>query len=294
MIKHRDDKLTKEEELELGRKVQEMNFLIKTEKGSQYNIKDFEEEERKVILEGERALETLISNYINLARSMTSNLHKKTGTKYPEEDLLQDAISALVEAAKAYDPSKNCRLSTYAYYGIRKKVSSTINYQRLVRLPENKMGEYIKITDAQRDYHLLCEKDKSKYKNELDYVYIKSGVKKEEVDLILDNMQPQIYLNASSMFEGRELIDTLVDKKAEEERSIVSGLDPSVEKVINKLTPFQKDLVAFEFGLFSPSVDYDEFLKINNLTDKKVKNEIRKTITVMSNLAKKMGLSLPV
>lgn len=288
MIKHKDDKLTKEEELELGRKIQKMNVILESKPEDKRT-----KEDKKIILDGEEALSLLVSNYINLARSITHKMHSKTGTKYDIEDLMQDAISALIESAKDYNPEKNCKLGTYAYYGITKRVSSSINYQRLVRMPENKMGDYIKITDAQKEYNLLKEEEKSKFRNELDYVYKTAGLKKSEVDLILENMQPQVYLNSSSpSFEGTELIDILADERKDEMKERVEGLDPGVERIIQELTPFQRDLVAYEFGVFSPSVQYSEFLSINDLDDKKVKNLTRKTITVMTNLAKKMNISV--
>lgn len=288
MIKHKDDKLTKEEELELGRKIQKMNVILESKPEDKRT-----KEDKKIILDGEEALSLLVSNYINLARSITHKMHSKTGTKYDIEDLMQDAISALIESAKDYNPEKNCKLGTYAYYGITKRVSSSINYQRLVRMPENKMGDYIKITDAQKEYNLLKEEEKSKFRNELDYVYKTAGLKKSEVDLILENMQPQVYLNSSSpSFEGTELIDILADERKDEMKERVEGLDPEVERIIQELTPFQRDLVAYEFGVFSPSVQYSEFLSINDLDDKKVKNLTRKTITVMTNLAKKMNISV--
>lgn len=288
MIKHKDDKLTKEEELELGRKIQKMNVILESKPEDKRT-----KEDKKIILDGEGALSLLVSNYINLARSITHKMHSKTGTKYDIEDLMQDAISALIESAKDYNPEKNCKLGTYAYYGITKRVSSSINYQRLVRMPENKMGDYIKITDAQKEYNLLKEEEKSKFRNELDYVYKTAGLKKSEVDLILENMQPQVYLNSSSpSFEGTELIDILADERKDEMKERVEGLDPGVERIIQELTPFQRDLVAYEFGVFSPSVQYSEFLSINDLDDKKVKNLTRKTITVMTNLAKKMNISV--
>lgn len=283
-IKQRNDNLTKEEELELGRQIQAMKSIIKAEG---YSFDNLSPEEREIVLQGKEALEILVGNYINLARKIAHNHHKKTGTRYGIEDLLQDANAALVEAAYAYDPSKNCRLSTYAYYGITKKVSTTINYQRLVRMPENKMGEYVLITKAQKEYKELEEEEKEKYRSELDYVYKNVPLEREEIDLILQNMQPQVSLNAT-IYDGEgELMDILEDENSEIEINEFEALDEGLQRIINELTPFQKELVAYEFGVYPPSIPYDEFLKKHNLTDKKVKNETRKTITVMANIAKR-------
>lgn len=285
MIKQRNDKLTKEEELGLGFQIQEMSAIVSKEGYDENNLSSEEEE---IVSRGEYALEVLTGNYINLARNIAHTHHKRTGTRYDLEDLLQDAIGALVEAAYAYDPSKDCRLSTYAYYGITKKVSSSINFQRLVRMPENKMGEYIQITKAQREYADMSEEARSGYKSELDYVYQNVGkLKKSEVDLVLENMQPQVSLNAEIYDGDGQLMDILKDEKSEIEIKEVSALDEGVEKIIKGLTPFQQDLVAFEFEVFPASMEYSDFLLKYNVTDKQVKSETRRTITKMANIAKK-------
>lgn len=290
MIKHRNDNLTKEQELAYGEQIQKMN-AIKNVEG--YDFDKLTQDERKTVLDGEEALEILTSNYINLARQIAHKHHKRTGTRYDLEDLLQDAISALIESACTYDPSKNCRLSTHAFYGITKKVSTTINFQRLVRLPENKMGEYIEITNAQKAYSLLTEEEKSKYDSELDYVYKNVGnIKKSEVDLILENMQPQVSLNTEIYDGDGQLMDVLADENAENEIRRTEQLDKGLEKIIKELTPFQRDLIAYEFEVYPPSMPYEEFLEVHQINDKKVKSEIRKTITKMSNIAKKQRITV--
>ena len=290
MIQQRKDKLTKEEELNLGQAIQKMRAI---KEKNNYDFDSLNEEEKEMVVKGDESLEILTGNYINLARKIAHLHHKRTGTRYDIEDLLQDAIIALIESAREYDPSKDCKLGTYAYYRITKKVSSTINYQRIVRMPENKMGEYMLITKAQKEYNDLSDKEKGKYKNELDYVYENVGdLKKEEVDLILENMQPQVSLNAN-IYDGEgELMDIIVDENSEIEIKSPAALDRNLECIINQLTPFQKDLIAFEFEAFPASMPYSDFLETYNLTDKKAKRETRKVVTVMSNIAKKEELSV--
>lgn len=289
MIKQRNDKLTKEEELELGRKIQLMKVITEVE---DYDFDNLTKEERAIVTEGETALEILVGNYINLARDVAHKHHKKTGTRYDLEDLISDAISALVESAYAYDPSKNCRLSTYAYYGITKKVSTTINYQRLVRLPENKMGEYVQIVKAQKEYSNLSEDKKSEFKTELDYIYATVNLKKEEIDLILENMQPQVSLNADIYENEGELMDILKDENSEVQIRQVEALDENLEKLLKELTQYQRDLIAYEFELFEPSMPFVEFVQAHNMNDKQLKSETRKTITKMANIAKKKNITV--
>lgn len=279
-------RLTKQEELVLGRKIQVMKELKEN-----VDSEDFTKEDYRTIAEGEIALETLVSSYYNLARKIAHTHHKKTGTKYSIEDLLQDAISALVDSAYKYDPSKNCRLSTYAYYGITKRVSTTINYQRLVRLPENKMGEYIKISQAQTEYGELPIEEQEKWVSELAYVYANVGdLKREEVDLILSNMQPQVSLNADIYDGDGELMDLMVDEKAEQEVVSYGNLDSETLRILNNLSDYEKDLVAYEFGAFAPSMPYSEFQEQNELDDKKIKSETRKVVRKMRKIAEAVAV----
>lgn len=290
MIKHKNDNLTKEEELAYGVQIQKMREIKSAE---DYDFDLLTTDERKLVLDGDEALNILTSNYINLARKIAHKHHKRTGTRYEIEDLLQDAITSLIESAITYDPNKNCRLSTHAFYGITKKVSTTINFQRLVRLPENKMGEYIEITKAQKEYNNLSEEQKKDYDSELDYVYENVGtIKKEEVDLILENMQPQVSLNAEIFDGDGELIDILQDEDGEKEIRKVEQLDKGLEQIISELTPFQQDLIAYEFEVYKPSMPYEVFLEKYEITDKKVKSETRKTITKMANIAKKNKITI--
>lgn len=292
VIKQRKDNLTKDDELALGRRIQAM-VSIKAEED--FSEDSTTKEQRETILSGHDALEVLIGNYINLARDIAHKHHKRTGTRYGIEDLIQDAIGALVKAAYAYDPDKNCRLSTYAFYGITKEVSKTINFQRFVRMPENKMGEYITISNAQRDYRDMSEESKSEYSNELDYVYKNVGkLKKEEVNLVLENMQPQVSLN-SLIYDGDgEFMDVIEDENSEDDFQVVDALDENVERIINELTPYQRDLVAFEYEAFPASMSYSDFLDKYEITDKKVKREVRKAVTKMVNIAKKHDITLNI
>lgn len=279
-----NDKLTKEDELALGVKIQAMRQIKERIEDGQTKLS---KEEIETLDIGEKAFTQLVGNYYNLARKIAYQHLKRTGTRYEMEDLMQDAISALCEAAYDYDPAKNCKLSTYAFYGITKKVSSGINYHRLVRMPENKMGEYIEIMRAQREYNMLTKQEQDSFGNELEYVYQNVGkIPRAEVDLILENMQPQVSLNAIIHEGGGELLDIIVDEKPNANVPETVDLDENVVKIIDKLNSYEHDLIAFEFGVYPPSMSYKEFLIKYGKTDKEIKPDIKKAIRKMRKIAK--------
>lgn len=286
MIKQLNDKLSKEEEIALGVKIQEMRML---KERMEAGYDEPTEEERRIISEGDEAFETLVGNYYNLARKIAHQHHKRTGTRYSIEDLLQDAISALCESAYNFDPAKNCKLSTYAFYGITKRVSTTINYQRLVRLPENKMGEYIEITKAQKEYNELTSDEQAEI-TELDYIYQNVGdLKREEVDLILENMQPQVSLNAIINEGNGELMDLIGDDEPDSRVIQYKDLDENVADVVSQLDPYERDLIAYEFGVFPASMPYSEFLVKYDKTDRQVTIATRRAIRKMRSIAEEVG-----
>lgn len=281
MLEQRNDKLTKNEELQLGKEIQAMKKMkARIEAGYVPTLED-----EAVILKGDESLEILISNYYNLARDIAHKYHKRTGTKYNLDDLLQDAVLALVEAAYNYDPSKNCKLSTYAFYGISKKVSSTINFQRVVRMPENKMGEYALIKKAKDVYMDMSPKEQMQYNGELDYIYKNVDLDKKEIDLILNNMQPTVSLNTVFNEGNTEMITMLKDEKAHIELTRIETVNGELLDVVKKLNQYELDLIAFEFGIFEASMSYDEFIKKYDYTSRKVNIETKKVIAKMKRLA---------
>lgn len=286
MIKQRDDNLTKEQELEMGRKIQAMIAIKEKMKNEEVELS---KEETIILTEGEEALEILIGNHYNLARRIAHRNHQKTGTRYELEDLLQDSILALVEAAQTFDPDKNCKLSTHAHYGITKKVTSTINFQRIVRMPENKMGDYYSISQVQEAYKNLPDHKKEEYTNELEYVYEHVNISKEDIDIILQNMQSSVSLNAK-VFDGEgELVDTLIDQNSAYEVVKYGNLDEKVIKVIDKLNDYERDLLALEYGVLPASMDYSDFKQKYKLSDKKMKLEINKLNRKMRKLGEKIN-----
>lgn len=285
-MKQLNDSLTKEQEMELGAKIQIMKEL-RERKEAGYD--SFTDEENRQYLEGELALEQLVGNYFNLARKIAHQHHKRTGTRYDIEDLLQDAIGALCESAYNYDPSQNCKLGTYAYYGITKRVSTTINYQRLVRMPENKMGEYVQITKAQQEYNDLSEDEQKKFSSELEYIYKNVDLDQTEINLILENMQPQVSLNAAINEGNGELMDLIEDETSPAEELQIQDLDTSLKKILAKMTQYERDLIAYEFGAFPASMAYSDFLVHHDKTDRQVTMATHRALKKMQKLAEEVG-----
>lgn len=283
MIKQRNDKLTKEEELELGRRIQEWQ-KVEAQIEAGHDMIDNAEE---IIQEGKEAFEILVSNHYNLARKIAHRHHKRTGTRYAIDDLLQDAITALCEATYTYDPAMDCRLSTHAYYRITKEVTTSINKQRLVRLPENRMGQYSDILKLKDEYQSLVTEGKVNGITELQYIYDNADISREDIDIILNNMTPTVSLNATIADSDSEVGDYIESNETYYDVDDVelSDLDTNLLTILEQLSPMERDLVAYEYGAFPASMEYSDFLVKYDMTDRKVKLATTRTLRKMRKIA---------
>lgn len=131
-------------------------------------------------------------------------------------------------------------------------------------MPENKMGEYVKISKAQQIYSELSQDEKEKYSNELDFVYQNVDLAKEEIDLILSNMQPTVSLNAEIGEGETEMMNLIKDEKAHLEVVRIEALGEEVINVLKSLNQYELDLIAYEFGVLKPAWLTKTFLKLMN------------------------------
>lgn len=107
--------LTKQEEIELGRRIQK--WLTWTEG----------ECPRSVVRSGQRAREKFVLSNLRLvtrvAKGYSRRLH---GTGLTFEDLLQEGVFGLQRAAEKYSPDCGYAYSTYAMWWIRQAISRAI------------------------------------------------------------------------------------------------------------------------------------------------------------------------
>lgn len=284
MLVQRAERLTKVEELELGYKIRCMMDL---RKAGFTGVNEYE----SIFTEGEEAVEELSSNYYNLVRNIAYKLHRRTGTRCLVEDLIQDGIYGLLKSTYKYDISKNCTLGTYAYYGITKEISTSINYHRLIRMPENKMSEYNEILKVKANYKLLNDEEKMLYPTKMDYIYSStSDIGEEEVDLIIGNMQPSLSLNTDGNDKRKdELITSIEDKDSENQFRNLEVLS-DLEVVLNGLSEYDKNLISYEFGIVKPTIPYEEFKVKYKLTDRQINYRIKDVIVRAREVASNLNL----
>lgn len=285
MLKNTKAQYTKEEELEFGKKVQ---LGIKAKKQLEEKS-DLSSEEilelTKIMNEGEAARMELFETHINFANHLSQKMHKKTGTNYPLEDLQQDAYIALNKATLTYNPNKNCQLSTHAFYAITKALSVTINKMRSVRLPENRMGEYLFITRAEAEY--MNEHEHRNNADMLEYVAEKTGLTKEIIITIKSAIKGAYSLNVPVGEGNSDFIDLLADKNTDN-HEIKS---PLLTTLLSDLTQYEQDIIALELRVGVASLSRSKFKEKWNIDDIGLEKESKRIVRQLKKKVKLEGVN---
>lgn len=213
--------LTKREEIELGKAIQEGT-----------------KEER------ERAREKLVQANLRLVVSIAK---KYIGQGVLFMDLVQEGSLGLIKAAEKYDYRKNFKFSTYATWWIKQTIIRAIsNHSRTIRIP-------VHMLDKIRRYKKACEdiigSDSLEPDDEtisklsgLDYKKIeevKNALKKEPVSLdtlVTDDLCIQDYVEDTTYISP----ETSAQNKLQEK---------DITRLINTLDKREQEIIKRRFGI---------------------------------------------
>ena len=131
--------LTREEEIVLGRAIQEglEADRILNESHIEGIVLDPMERRRlnAAVREGKRSKDTFVSHNLRLAMD-TAAKYARSQSRMEYEDLIQEATIGLMRAADKFDPERGFKFSTYATWWCRQACQRAIaNQGRAIRLP---------------------------------------------------------------------------------------------------------------------------------------------------------------
>ncbi len=131
--------LSKEEEQDLGERMMKGKKAKKAaskEKEADKNIK-------KIIAEGEKAREKLITSNLRLVIDIASQYRRND---VPFADLIQSGNEGLIKAVDRFDYAKGFKFSTYATYWIRQAIARGIDESKnVLRIPTYKEQEIARL-----------------------------------------------------------------------------------------------------------------------------------------------------
>lgn len=233
--------LTKDEELEIGKKISKLKGNIKEFQDSnitksKIDIKSCEQEiiylKQKLSQSNLRLVVSIAKKYTNKGLSLL--------------DLISEGNIGLLDAIDHYDYSKGCRFSTYGTWWIRQSILIAINNKsRTIRLPlhiNNNLMNYNSIKkymfnklQRQPSQHEICDV---------------MNISIDKLNTILTQTQ-----RTSSLFATNDddkcLLDVTPDNRNIEPFDFASNnhINEQIKLALNHLTEREKKIIILRFGL---------------------------------------------
>lgn len=216
--------LTKEEEFELGKRIQ---------------------------MGDEEAVKKLVLHNLRLITPIARRYEKRSNRDFL--DIIQDGAMGLVEVAKKFDITKNCRFSTIA----------TPYIYHFIQRQKEKTDEVIRKPVACNSLHNKITKETSKLINELgrypsiEEIANKLEIPKTKIEEILEAFSKVYYLNQPVKEEGCELFEITEDKQVPSvEKTVLNKLEvEKLQEVLGELTEREQYIIKQHFGMNAQEIE---------------------------------------
>ena len=243
--------LTPEQELMLGRKVQEMVAITEPclIAGGSGPSCEYNDNQRFVIRRGEKAKNQMITANLRLVVNLAKRYQ---GKGLDLLDLIQEGTLGLTRAVEKYDPTRGHRFSTYAYWWIRQGLNRALSTQsRTIRIPVNVNEKLTKLRAAkarvmQRNGLTATGEQLAEFMN----------IPLTEVEDLLACELRSVTVSLQGVVKSKsdpsELVDILPsDEIPPMERAEIAERSASVWALLSKanLTPKEHKVVTLRFGL---------------------------------------------
>lgn len=181
------------------------------------------------------------------------------------EDLFQEGMIAVLEAFPNYDYTQDASFMTYTKQIIIRRMAKYLRRTKVMKISEQAINNLRKINKAKQ----LLER----LKKPITTTEIAKLTNIQETTIIsILNAISTVELNVTSLDEGEELINTLVDKKAEQQ----------LEAILEKESFNNKNVGNIDLSILSPLQHKTLMLMYTeHKTAKQIAEELNTTVAVI-------------
>lgn len=248
-------RLTHEQEIELGKQVQQMMSLLVAKEDLTKKLrrepkvaewaahKGLKEAEiNQILRQGHRAKQKMVEANLRLVVAIAK---KYTKRNLEFLDLIQEGNIGLQQAVEKYDPSKGYRFSTYAYWLCRQGITRAIaTSSRTIHLPTNQVEKLNKIKKTQRELSQRLGRTPTVAEIasvlELTPETVRQSLEWSRIPVSLD-----IAIGSEQNTTLAEIIEDTEALKNERQ----SLMRDEIEQLMTCLTPQEQEVLSLRFGL---------------------------------------------
>lgn len=205
---------------------------------------------------GTQASRDLVRSNTLLVRHMAHEFKRRMPASPDHEEIFAMGMIGLWKAARKYDPRRENKFSTVAYNWIRQSIVREINNtHRLVRLPENRVGDYIEISRIRRE-----NKDRELTEVEIEDIAMSElGLSREKIREINNAAGNHASLNKTvGEDDGEKELIHYVAKAAPaaEETAIESQMQSILNMGLSDLEPLELEVLVSSFRLNYGAIEH--------------------------------------
>jgi RNA polymerase nonessential primary-like sigma factor len=266
--------LTHEQEITLGRQVQELVAIEELEQEltmraggtapSQEELAEAaglsEQVLRKRLRAGRRAKERMVAANLRLVVSVAKKYTKRNMELL---DLIQEGTIGLVRGVEKFDPTRGYKFSTYAYWWIRQGITRAIaEKSRTIRLPIHITETLNKLKKGQRELSQLLGRTPT-----VTELAEAVELPEEEVkDLLCRARQPVSLETKVGDGDDTELLDLLAgDGELPDERLDGECLKGDLRALLEQLPELQGRVLKMRYGIDSEGTGLQEPMSLSSI-----------------------------
>ena len=270
---HNEDRISRQEEMELGSKTQEaVRLQLLYDSLEEKLAREPTDEEwcaasgrinmeaiRQAIEEGLEAKNKLVTSNLRLVQSVVNTyIRNGLSAQYNAGDMMQDGIIALIRAAEKFEPERGWKFSTYAMYWVRASVKrNQVAQSRIVNVPHRLYENHKRLMKIERD--LMGSLDRKPTKKELAKA---SGMTEQQIERCLSAMAQRCFsldqeiTNSMKPMTAQtqrdrllDILDTKSDDNDEKKLNSMFLREDLIETLHRYLAEDEVELLLLRYGL---------------------------------------------